>query len=144
MNANMAGLSAQPTRDDRSGAQEKAWQRVEQSVRLCKSSAEACEFSGRAIEDVRRTCLYQKKKLRLQRERLAALNHRLSAQREKWGKEEAEILLQLLGYTIHQHPIATLDGSAPAVAAPVVSPDALSAAYNVNESPGNAATGLQL
>jgi hypothetical protein len=83
-------LSAQPVWDNKPGTQEKTWQRIELSALLC-------EFSRRGIEDVRRTCLSQKESLKLQQERLTALGHKLSVQRDKVKREEAEMLAQLSG-----------------------------------------------
>jgi len=76
---------------------EETWQRVEQSARICEFSARVCEFSSWAIEDGRRTCLYQNAMLKHQRERLTTIHHKLSAQRGRLRKEEAEAPERLSG-----------------------------------------------
>ena len=144
MSVSLPGLSAQPVRDDKSDIQEKTWQRVELSARLCKFSARICEFTGWAFADVRRTCLGRTERLRLQQARLAMLIHKLSAQRDKWKREEAEMLAKLSGPTIHRFSITVPNGRDLTATAQVVSPGALFADDNVNESLGRAATGLRL
>jgi len=88
MSVSSPRLSAQPVWNNKSGTQDKTWQRIELSALLC-------EFSRRGIEDVRRTCRYQKESLKLQQERLTALRYKLIAQRYKFEREEAEMLAQL-------------------------------------------------
>src|SRR5262245_54633738 len=82
---NSSWSPAQPQGYKKPDIQEKTWQRVELSKRLCEFSACACEFIGQAIDDVRRTRLYPKEMPRLQRERLDALSHKLNARQDKGG-----------------------------------------------------------
>lgn len=88
-------LSARLVHDNKLSPQEKTGQNVELGERLCEFSAGGCEFSGWAIENVRRTCLDQKERLKFQRERLTTLRQKLSAQRGKLREEEAETPAQL-------------------------------------------------
>src|SRR5262245_34436010 len=98
MSVNSPRSLAQSVRDEMSGINENSWRRVELSMRLFESSAGICELNSQVIEDLRRTCLYQKESLMLQqeglmlqRERLTELNHKLRIQRDRLRKEEVEI-----------------------------------------------------
>ena len=97
MSVNLQGFPARPVHDNKSDLQEKAWERVELGARLCEFTAKVCEFSNWTIEDVRRTCLYQNEKVKLQRERLTALHNKLNTQRDKMKEEDEGILARLLG-----------------------------------------------
>lgn len=95
MSVNLLGLSARPVHDNKPDIQGKTLERVELGARLCEFSARVCEFSGGAIEDVRRTRLYQKARLKLQQDKLTALRHKLSAQRDKFRKLEPALFARV-------------------------------------------------